>query len=196
MANETMIRVACPQCGKTYDRAPSYIGSQQKCYQCGLTFTVEAAPTAQSAQPNGFVNSQPAWTPPAQRFAQQNWTPQQNYAAQQMQQPYGYQPAYPQQQGYQAYPYQRVPTSGSAVAAMILGICAILFYPLGVILGPLALHYGRKGVDQCDMEGYGGRGMGTAGRVTGIIGIVFSAIFWLATIASGIAAAGHGGAIH
>jgi hypothetical protein len=108
-----------------------------------------------------------------------------------MQRPYGYQPTYPPpQQYYQPYAYPRVPTSGSAIASLILGIASILFYPLGLILGPLALHYGRTGLDQADMQGFGGRGMAVAGRVTGIIGIIFGALFLFAVIMS--AAAGGG----
>ena len=73
-----------------------------------------------------------------------------------------------------------------AVAAMVLGICSIVFGCLfvGLVCGIIGLVLARKGfyAYNADPDMYTGKGMLTAGRVTSIIGIIFSAIhivYWI-----------------
>ena len=84
--------------------------------------------------------------------------------------------------------FQPQTTPGSATAALILGICAVLVCP--IICAPLALVYGNKARNEIDGSGgrLGGRGMATAGIVLGWIGValaVLSIIWVIAVVASG-----------
>lgn len=70
---------------------------------------------------------------------------------------------------------------GLFIASMILGICSLLFYPLGVILGALAIVFYAIGLKHLALQpGLRGKGMGIAGLVTGIIGALGSILFWVA----------------
>jgi hypothetical protein len=107
---------------------------------------------------------------------------------QQGQQPSWQQPQQPQwQQPQQQQPqwgqgggggFQPQTTPGSATAALILGICALLVCP--IICAPLALVYGNRARNEIDSSGgrLGGRGMATAGIVLGWIGIAW-AVLWI-----------------
>jgi len=74
--------------------------------------------------------------------------------------------------GYAYRPPATLPTSGKAIASMVIGICSIPFYFLGFILGPLAI--GLWASARNDFKQYPpthkGQGLATAGLVTGIIG--------------------------
>jgi hypothetical protein len=75
-----------------------------------------------------------------------------------------------------------VPTSNKAVAGMVLGIVSILFCYLGVLIGPVAVVFSvlaRRDIDARLPQPMNGRGMATAGLVTGIIGT----LIWAAVIA-------------
>ena len=87
----------------------------------------------QSGDPLGQPQSdQPSWQQPQQD--QPSWQqPQQDQWGQQQQPQWGN-----QQQQWQSGPS----TPGSATAALILGICALVICPL--ICGPLAIVYGNK----------------------------------------------------
>jgi hypothetical protein len=75
----------------------------------------------------------------------------------------------------------RPSTEGLFVASLILGICSILFYPLGIILGALAIVFYAIGLKHLSVQpGLRGKGMGIAGLVTGIIGAAASILFWAA----------------
>lgn len=147
----------------------------------------------QPQQPFGQQPQQPYVGQPAQPqqpFGQQPQQPQQPPQPQQPwgqpAQPYGQQP--PQPMGYNgqgAYPPPPVPpayaqkNSGKAVGALVCGILAILlsFLPLlGLVFGIVAIVLASKAVKEA-----GKNGKTTAGKVCGIIGIVFavlSFIFW------------------
>jgi Domain of unknown function (DUF4190) len=59
-----------------------------------------------------------------------------------------------------------------AIAALVLGICAIvLIYPLGILLGPMALWFGITGLRRINRSGRALAGSGQA-----IAGIVMGAI--------------------
>lgn len=73
---------------------------------------------------------------------------------------------------------------GLCIASMVLGICGIFpFYPLGIILGTLAIVFWKKGKDNLTGNQFlKGAGMATAGLVCGIIGVVISVGFWIVII--------------
>lgn len=75
------------------------------------------------------------------------------------------------------YHYQQ-PTSGLAIAALVLGIVG--FSPLAVIFGHVAVHKINKG------SGESGRGMAVAGLVLGWIGVAaFLLVLILVVVAIG-----------
>jgi hypothetical protein len=84
-------------------------------------------------------------------------------------QPYVTQPGYPMA----AYPVLR--TSGLAVAGMVVGILALVGFWIPVadlLLGFLAIGLSWAGIVQGGKPGYTGRGMGIAGLVCGILGVI------------------------
>ena len=87
------------------------------------------------------------------------------------------QPAYgPPAYGYGYPPQQR--TNGKAMWGMIVGIIAIVFCYLGVLIGPVAIVLsvlGKKDIKRSNGT-QSGDGMATAGLITGIVGTVL----WLA----------------
>jgi hypothetical protein len=110
------------------------------------------------------------------------------------QQPESQQPQWQQSQSQQPQwgqqqQYQPQTTPGSATAALILGICALLVCP--IICAPLALVYGNKARNEIDGSGgrLGGRGMATAGIVLGWIGVAW-AVLWIIYIIVVVAASG------
>jgi len=62
--------------------------------------------------------------------------------------------------------------ASSAVAALVLGILSVVLCPL---CGPVAWVLGRKAEQEVDASGgrIGGRGLGTAGKILGIVGTFF-----------------------
>lgn len=95
-------------------------------------------------------------------------------------QPQPYTPAQPQQPYVGGYVGQPMPTapvgpgSGKALAALICGICAIVFSGtviISIVLGIIALVLASQYV-----KAFGKDGKATGGKVCGIIGIVFSVL--------------------
>lgn len=68
-----------------------------------------------------------------------------------------------------------------AVAALVLGICSLLFgcFFVGLVLGIVGIVLANKGLNAYRLtpEKYTGSGMLTAGRVMSIIGVVFGSIY-------------------
>jgi hypothetical protein len=64
-----------------------------------------------------------------------------------------------------------VPNASGAVAALVLGILGLIFCPL---CAPIAWMLGRTAEREIDAAGgsLGGRGLATAGKITGIVGTV------------------------
>jgi hypothetical protein len=83
-------------------------------------------------------------------------------------------------------PVQPQPQASTAVAALVLGIVGLVFCPL---CGPVAWVLGRKAEQEVDASGglIGGRGIGTAGKILGIIGTIFIVLL-IAFIVLGVAA--------
>jgi hypothetical protein len=68
-----------------------------------------------------------------------------------------------------------------AVAAMVLGICSLLFgcFFVGLVLGIVGLVLANKGLNVCNRnpDTYTGEGMLKTGKVTSILGIIFGSIY-------------------
>ena len=68
-----------------------------------------------------------------------------------------------------------------AVAALVLGICSLLFgcFFVGLICGIIGVVLANKGIQIYNKqpELYSGFGMLKAGKITSILGIIFSAIY-------------------
>ncbi len=65
---------------------------------------------------------------------------------------------------------------GLSIASLVLGIVSILFvskFIIAVACGVLAIVFGIKG------KGRGGKGMATAGFITGIIGVSLQAVLFI-----------------
>lgn len=65
-------------------------------------------------------------------------------------------------------------TPGKVVAALVLGIAGVVLFPVGLILGTLAIIYAVKGRKELQRlpAGTPGDGMATAGLILGIVGLV------------------------
>jgi hypothetical protein len=149
----SMINMNCPQCGRPYGFDDVRLGAPEKCVQCGATFTIQRQ---QAASPPPF------------------------------EQPQGYTPTIGPPPQYQPYPpppyylhYFPPPTNGSAVAALVLGIASLVMELFGIILGPIALYFAGRGIREIDTGAWGGRGLAVAGRVTGILGLIFGVLLVL-----------------
>jgi Domain of unknown function (DUF4190) len=70
-------------------------------------------------------------------------------------------------------------TNGKAIASLVLGILSLIVPYIGIVLGIIGLVLANKGIKEIAVYGQGGRGLGVAGRVTSIIGIVLGGILWL-----------------
>ncbi|MDA0184728.1 DUF4190 domain-containing protein [Solirubrobacter phytolaccae] len=131
-----------------------------------------------SGQGDDEQQQPPQWQQPQwQSQWQQPQQPEQQPPSDQSQ--WGQQPQWGhQQQGWQQPPQ----TPGSATAALILGICALVI--CSPICGPLAIIYGNKGKREIDASGgrLTGRGMAQAGVVMGWIGIALTVLGILAFV--------------
>jgi Domain of unknown function (DUF4190) len=133
----------------------------------------QAGPNPREAQPPGQEPQSP--TPP-ERPAQQ--PPPPGPEAQPAPSP-GVGAVYPPTQT--PFAYQNPPNAPGAVPALVLGILGLAFCAL---CAPFAVWQGQRARQAVDRSGgaLGGRGMATAGFVTGIIGSVLLAIAVLGLI--------------
>src|SRR4051794_28182371 len=116
---------------------------------------------------------------PWQRQPPENqWPPQAPEDPWQQQQP----PPQEQQPWQQGEWVPPPPTSGSATASLILGVCGLVVCPL--ICSVLALVFGYKARGEIDRSngGLGGGGAALAGIVLGWIGVVICVLFGLLII--------------
>jgi len=77
-----------------------------------------------------------------------------------------------------------LPTSGYAIASLVLGICAIpgafCYGVPGLVCGILGIVFSntaRRAI-QTRQAGGGSAGMATAGKVCGLVGLALAALFW------------------
>ncbi|MGV3488918.1 MAG: DUF4190 domain-containing protein [Tuberibacillus sp.] len=73
-------------------------------------------------------------------------------------------------------PSQPAKTNGKAIAAMVLGICALVVPYVGLILGIIAIVLSNQAKKEIRNTGEGGNGMAVAGLVCGIIGVAIYAL--------------------
>jgi hypothetical protein len=84
---------------------------------------------------------------------------------------------YSDQQGFQpAPPRQNQPTNGKSIAALVLGILAVIIPYIGLIIGILAIVFGKISLNEIKKRGEQGKGLAIAGLVCGIVGTVLYAI--------------------
>jgi len=83
-------------------------------------------------------------------------------------------PTAPQTSGVTAVP----PNASGATTALVLGILSLLFFGFGLLTGIPAMITARRAAREIDQSQgrLGGRGMATAGFVTGLIGTIWSAL--------------------
>ena len=78
-------------------------------------------------------------------------------------------------------------SSGKATAAMVLGILGVvagIVIPIGgLILGIIAIVFGKQARDETASGRKSGRGKAQAGFVLGIVAVAVSVINWIVTIA-------------
>ncbi|MFF7717356.1 DUF4190 domain-containing protein [Streptomyces sp. NPDC087659] len=93
---------------------------------------------------------------------------------------YGAHAGYPGHTGYGAGGWAPPPANGMGIAALVLGIIAVVgfcMYGLGIVLGILALIFGFIGRARAQRGEANNGGMALAGIILGAIGIVVSAAF-------------------
>ena len=75
-------------------------------------------------------------------------------------------------------PGQPPPAHSLAVGSLVLGIVALVFFPLGLVLGVPAVICGHAGLGaiRAEPELVGGKGMVVAGLITGYLGIAIGAL--------------------
>ena len=175
----------CPKCG-----APNPQGLAS-CYRCNASLISNAFANDSYAsteiQNGALMEPRPQW--PAQQ-------------AQAFQNQYYQQPrtSYPNYPAYAQAPYPQMSpavvistkNNGMCVASLVLGILALVlcWIPIiGLILALLAVILGGAGISAVNKNpALGGKGMGIAGLVMGIISLVPIVLFW-AIIGSFLAAA-------
>lgn len=187
----------CQNCGKEIPESTFF------CPYCGVS--VNAAAEAQSNNPSpeqippnynqaGYQTVPPQYSSAQYPYGQQPNIKQPNQANQSFAQ------TTPQQPVYQNYPPQYYPPQynpvlfpqtaskskpdGLAIASMVLGICSILFSSsifFGLACSILALVFASK-VTKNSPENEKNKGFLTAGKICGIIGLIFTVlwiIFWI-----------------
>jgi uncharacterized membrane protein len=83
---------------------------------------------------------------------------------------------------YQPYPYYTPPTSGKAIASLVLGIVGLVVCP--IICSVLAIIFGKQAKEEIEYSGgrIGGESFAKAGYILGIVGIslfAFAMLVWL-----------------
>ncbi|WP_078501625.1 DUF4190 domain-containing protein [Paenibacillus selenitireducens] len=89
----------------------------------------------------------------------------------------------PQQQpGYYQPMYRK--TNSKSIAALVLGILAVVVPYLGFIIGIIAIVFSRIASNEIKRTGEDGKGMAVAGLVCGIVGTAIYAVIILIVILS------------
>jgi uncharacterized Tic20 family protein len=74
-------------------------------------------------------------------------------------------------------------TNGKSIAAMVLGILAIIIPYIGLILGIIAIVFAKISLNEIKKRGDNGRGFAITGLVCGIVGtVLYAVIITLAVI--------------
>ncbi|MHB8633685.1 MAG: hypothetical protein ACYDBQ_06950 [Thermoplasmatota archaeon] len=79
-------------------------------------------------------------------------------------------------------------TAPRAVAALTLGIVGVAFPLAGMVTGWIAMSFGRKAMASCDANPslYGGRGLGQAGWILGLVAVILSGMLLLTVILAAV----------
>ncbi len=188
-------KMTCPSCSYTLDGSQNdYWGSRG----ANAAQPQTQQPLPQQGQPQSQTQPQQEQQPQAQpQQGQAQGQPQSQAGVEGMpntaQMPYsqlneaavGYQNPQPQYQP----PLQPQLPKGMAIAALVLGIIAILFcwFPVfnavSIVLGIISLILGIMGVNKASKGLAGGKGMGVAGIILGAIALVISIVVNIATFA-------------
>ncbi|GAY75559.1 DUF4190 domain-containing protein [Sporolactobacillus inulinus] len=84
---------------------------------------------------------------------------------------------------------QQNQVNGKSIAALVLGITAIIIPYVGLILGILGIIFSKKALNEIAQYGQQGRGMAIAGLVTSIISVaIYALIIFFIVIVAGVAA--------
>ncbi len=174
-----MPMITCPNCGTQLNAPDSLVGQQVTCGKCRCLFVAhsQASPSGlpagtpaspvSNAAPGGVAPPAPD-TAPAGTASPESHSPAAPPVAVG---PMGYQPAGAY---YQSMP---LPTSGYAVASLVLGIASLvlcIFYGLpALICGPLALVFSNMaGKDiRAGRVNPSSAGLAKAGKICGLIGL-------------------------
>lgn len=156
------LTIECPQCSRKVKVPETLLGQRVKCPMCGVEFEAQENPSA-SVLPAGS----PPPPPPV---------PEPSYEA-----PRRDPLDYDEDLGYA--PERRRPHRGATVLTLgILGVCTACCPLAGWVLGGCAMSMGNADLyemakGRMDREG---RGITQAGRILGIIAVVFASLSFLA----------------
>ena len=120
----------------------------------------------------------PGQQSPQQQWPGQQWPGQQPYPAQYL----------PQQMQPGALAMPKNPGSNSALISLILGICSVVLFFLGLLTAAavvIAIVFSVKSRSTAQAAGWPVLGMATAGLVLGIVGGAFYILFGLFTLGVG-----------
>lgn len=173
-----MPMITCPNCGTQLNAPDSLVGQQVTCGKCRCLFV---------AHSQGSPSSSPAEAPdsPAPNAASGGATPQ--AGPQIAPPPIAVGPVgYPQAGAY--YQPMPLPTSGYAVASLVLGIASLalcIFYGLpSLVCGPLALVFSNMaGKDiRAGKVNPSSAGLAKAGKICGLIGLLLGILIVLTLV--------------
>ncbi len=179
-----MIHHICPQCGDDVMLSDEMGGKEYCCPSCEQSSQVCAAPPGppQSAVPQqGPTPYQPQ--PQQQQPAVAGATPyQQQYAQGQDPGLAPQQGAYGVAQPQYAAPLCHQENAPGAVSSLVCGIVGM--FCCGIVFGVIAIALASQAKSAIALNPgfYAGAGLATAGKVLGIIGLIFSIIFIIITI--------------
>jgi prepilin-type processing-associated H-X9-DG protein len=158
------VTVYCPHCGQAYSMLPGRAGQTVQCTQCQKIFTAGVPGSAPAAQPGPgatYVGNYVAGAQPGAGTANVIG----NYAGP------GQVPGYAAPGGFaQAGAYVPPPQgNGIATAGLVMGI---LSFCIPLVCSLLAIIFGIIGITRAK-DGRGGKGLGIAAIVLGIISLLF-----------------------
>ncbi|WP_079710789.1 DUF4190 domain-containing protein [Paraliobacillus ryukyuensis] len=79
----------------------------------------------------------------------------------------------------QSYHVEQQQTSKKATTSLVLGILACVIPLVGFILGIIAVVFSKKASNEITNQQLDGHGLAVAGKVTGIVGIVLNALYFI-----------------
>jgi len=152
--------IKCPHCGQSYFVQPEqwaqYLGQTINCTRCGREFQVTSVASSAPTMPQIPQRASPATMTPA-RVASANVGPTSPF----QQQPPG------------GYPGALVPTSGWAIASLIVGIFG---FCVPFICGIFAVIAGFIGLSHTNQGRAKGRGLAIAGIIVGFISLLLNVL--------------------